>query len=81
MSGRDDSRPGDDPRGDDSSPERPTDAGGSREDADDAEPGDAAGAGSLVEREDGDGAWYRPPETSRRNVAKYLVGIAGSISV
>jgi len=40
-----------------------------------------ATAGTLVPRADGDGAWYRPPEVTRRNVAKLLVGISGLASI
>lgn len=37
--------------------------------------------GTLTEREDGDGLWYEPPETKRRDAMKWLGGIAGGVSV
>lgn len=36
--------------------------------------------GSLVERDDG-GAWYKPPEMSRREVAKWLMAQSGSAAI
>lgn len=36
--------------------------------------------GSLVERDDG-GAWYKPPEMSRREVAKWLMALSGSAAI
>jgi rieske iron-sulfur protein len=36
--------------------------------------------GTLVERDD-DGMWYEPPEAKRRDVVKWLGGIAGGVSI
>ncbi|MFB6179816.1 MAG: ubiquinol-cytochrome c reductase iron-sulfur subunit [Halorientalis sp.] len=67
----------DEPETDDASPTmgEPDDEGAKRA------PDDDETAGTLVPRTDGDGAWYQPPEPTRRNVAKWLVGISGLASI
>lgn len=42
---------------------------------------DESNQGRLVERDDADGLWYEPPDARRRDVAKWLGGIAGAVSV
>lgn len=42
---------------------------------------DGSNEGRIVEREGEDGMWYEPPDARRRDVAKWLGGIAGTVSV